>query len=850
MLDPSKILVFDYGSELYVWSGKTAPLGQRRVAKRLAQELWEDGYDYSDCDVCPLSVTELLGANRTGSDVSKQSSTRPPWALLAKVTQHMETILFREKFLDWPDFTRVIRIKGCDDEDKQTDAGMDLKPCDAKLMLEPNLTEPDMELEGNHLGRGTKYFDEETHRHYEITTQSVTMWHILEFEYTQLPQISLGQFHSGDSYVVRWRYVVTVTGRELNGQPSRHSAVGRDRCAYFCWQGSDASLNEQGAAALLTVELDEELGPQVRVVQGAEHPVFLHLFQGSMVIHSGKREGSDPYQRKGWRLYMCQGTDKEEAALVQVQCSGRSLRSRSSLVLVNSSRGTVFVWHGAKTCAHTKKIAISSAEQLKKRPIEMEFPSEVDIVISELNEGSESKDFFKALGGNNRHLYVSLRHERRSYTHTPRMFHLGSLSGTFIATEVLCPHRKTEIPVPYPFLQADLYSASQPALFLLDNHHELWLWQGWWPAHNEESDGDNKNLRGSRAVLWQAERRAAMQTALDYWGLKHGNSRPRAYLVWAGLEPLAFTNLFPIWSDRDDIAELNISFNCYLCFRMASLPDDMIVLELNRDVSGSESDSSDDNDIDIECNNDNEDPELVDISDGDLENNLNEGGISDYWHSTDIECPDGKKPGELLSVEAELARLTRSTYPAAQLLQRPLPDGVDPTRLEFYLDPNHFQVHCVLLEGGLGSISLFFHLTKFFHNSTTMLQENFMYLRPSHYDQDSSAQCYVTYEGGHTKVVELMGSRVDAKVKTAGTVMLVKVVLSWVVVSRLTGVAKDTVILVQPLEGRGGPIRESSRYATSEPVVRPILYERVTWWSRGKVSDFCAEGPGFMYLSV
>nr|CAD7587262.1 unnamed protein product [Timema genevievae] len=612
MLDPSKILVFDYGSELYVWSGKTAPLGQRRVAKRLAQELWEDGYDYSDCDVCPLSVTELLGANRTGSTVSKQSSTRPPWALLAKVTQHMETILFREKFLDWPDFTRVIRIKGCDDEDKQTDAGMDLKPCDAKLMLEPNLTEPDMELEGNHLGRGTKYFDEETHRHYEITTQSVTMWHILEFEYTQLPQISLGQFHSGDSYVVRWRYVVTVTGRELNGQPSRHSAVGRDRCAYFCWQGSDASLNEQGAAALLTVELDEELGPQVRVVQGAEHPVFLHLFQGSMVIHSGKREGSDPYQRKGWRLYICQGTDKVEAALVQVQCSGRSLRSRSSLVLVNSSRGTVFVWHGAKTCAHTKKIAMSSAEQLKKRPIEMEFPSEVDIVISELNEGSESKDFFKALGGNNRHLYVSLRHERRSYTHTPRMFHLGSLSGTFIATEVLCPHRKTEIPVPYPFLQADLYSASQPALFLLDNHHELWLWQGWWPAHNEESDGDNKNLRGSRAVLWQAERRAAMQTALDYWGLKHGNSRPRAYLVWAGLEPLAFTNLFPIWSDRDDIAELNIS--------------------------------------------------------------------------------DGKKPGELLSVEAELARLTRSTYPAAQLLQRPLPDGVDPTRLEFYLDPNHFQL--------------------------------------------------------------------------------------------------------------------------------------------------------------
>jgi len=47
----------------------------------------------------------------------------------------------------------------------------------------------------------------------------------------------------------------------------------------------------------------------------------------------------------------------------------------------------------------------------------------------------------------------------------------------------------------------------------------------------------------------------------------------------------------------------------------------------------------------------------------------------------------------VLKVEEELARLTHSTYPVAQLLQRPLPDGVDPTRLELYVDPQHFQVN-------------------------------------------------------------------------------------------------------------------------------------------------------------
>lgn len=52
-------------------------------------------------------------------------------------------------------------------------------------------------------------------------------------------------------------------GRELSGLPSKHSAKGRDRSVYFIWQGQNASLNEQGAAALLTIELDNDQAPQV-----------------------------------------------------------------------------------------------------------------------------------------------------------------------------------------------------------------------------------------------------------------------------------------------------------------------------------------------------------------------------------------------------------------------------------------------------------------------------------------------------------------------------------------------------------------------------------------------------------
>lgn len=185
------------------------------------------------------------------------------------------------------------------------------------------------------------------------------------------------------------------------------------------------------------------------------------------------------------------------------------------------------------------------------------------------------------------------------------------MSGTFCATPVWAACRSVEAVTAYPFLQEDLYSASQPseytwlrlfvlnffscqfqridkifhfstltfieilltisALFLMDTGKELWLWQGWWPereksldcehssnSEDEEPAQNPDNDRGSATVRWQAERRAAMQTVLDYWKSKYPRKSVQAYLVWAGLEPIQFTNLFPDWKDRDDVAEMNI----------------------------------------------------------------------------------------------------------------------------------------------------------------------------------------------------------------------------------------------------------------------------------------------------
>lgn len=92
------------------------------------------------------------------------------------------------------------------------------------------------------------------------------------------------------------------------------------------------------------------------------------------------------------------------------------------------------------------------------------------------------------------------------------------------------------------------------ALFLLDDKNVIWIWQGWWP------DSGTEDQSGSKTVRWQAERRAAMMIAIRYWR-KTRNAQTTnlpIYLIWAGLEPLQFINLFPEWMYRDDVAELNI----------------------------------------------------------------------------------------------------------------------------------------------------------------------------------------------------------------------------------------------------------------------------------------------------
>ncbi|KAG8573571.1 hypothetical protein GDO81_012457 [Engystomops pustulosus] len=602
LLQSKEVLVFDFGSEVYVWHGKEVTLAQRKVAFQLAKHLWNGIFDYENCDINPLDPGEC------NSLIPRKGHGRPDWAIFGRLTEHNETILFKEKFLDWTEMKKPSEKTLCEEPPKQkVEKQEDVKGYDVMLMVPVSQAAVGSVLDGFNVLRGYGLIEGDDGRQYEVTTVSVDVWHILEFDYSRLPKQSIGQFHEGDAYVVKWKYMVSTTVGQRN--KTEHVRVaGKEKCAYFFWQGRHSTVSEKGTSALMTIELDEERGAQVQVLQGKEPPCFLQCFKGGMIVHAGRREEEEENVQSDWRLYCVRGEVPMEGNLIEVACHCSSLRSRTSMVLLNVNKALIYLWHGCKAQSHTKEVGRTAANKIKEEcPLEAGLHSSSKVTIYECDEGSEPIGFWDALGRRDRKAYDCMLQDPGKFNFTPRLFSLGSSSGEFTATEFMYPSRLPSVVNSMPFLQEDLYTASQPALFLVDNHHEVYLWQGWWPAEDD--------ITGSARIRWDTDRKSAMETVLQYCKGKNGKKPPKSYLIHAGLEPLTFTNMFPSWEHREDIAQIT---------------------EKDSEVSS-----------------------------------------------------------QIILVEDVLAKLCKKIYPLAELLARPLPEGVDPLNLEIYLSDKDFEVRII-----------------------------------------------------------------------------------------------------------------------------------------------------------
>lgn len=522
LLTSTQTLLFDFGSELYLWHGKDVGPSERKLALQLAQQVWDGAYDYSNCRINPLDPS---GGS---AHIHKQGIGRPDWALFGRVFDQNETILFKEKFANSFEQTTMNKnhIDTLVQEEVKTSpslhpASVEQWSCDVRALFGgvclSGLSQ--VILDGVDVQRGRDSVTLTDGRQADLCTLAVNAWLISEGEECEVAPESLGQLNEGNTYAIRWTYSLTASGDE--------SALAQETSAVFIWKGRHSNISGRDLSPALT----NQFSAQVFITEGEEPACFLQLFQGGMVVYRQQPSRNT----EGWRLFCVRGDVPVEGSLLEVQCSCSSLRSRGSLVLLNSQQGTIYLWHGCKAHSKARQVAKQTVQRLTQTcPSELGLKTGSFMNIQEVEEGKEPAEYWNAIGQQDRKSYDCMLQDPGKFNFTPRLFHLSAQSGTFEGLELISPSHANGVITAMPFFEDKLYTVPQPALFLLDNYLEVYLWK-------------SCEALAPQRPHWDKEKKCAMETALQYCKERNPRRPPIAYLIDEGAEPLTFTNIFPSW---------------------------------------------------------------------------------------------------------------------------------------------------------------------------------------------------------------------------------------------------------------------------------------------------------------
>ncbi|KAL0858598.1 hypothetical protein ABMA27_012435 [Loxostege sticticalis] len=216
----------------------------------------------------------------------------------------------------------------------------------------------------------------------------IEIWGIEAFEPVAVDRKMYGKFFNGDSYIIL----------KTSGTPS--STLTYD--AHF-WLGSKTTQDKKGAAAILTVTLDDMLSGRAihhREVQGHESSQFLGYFQPAIrYLEGGSESGFNNVEiNAGAEKRLLKLTGSENMRIEEVPAEDSSLTKNHCFILENEHDIFVLMPDGAKATQRRKIISVANSLRDDyhngRATIEIidEFSSDEDWDLFFETLGSGSKD--------------------------------------------------------------------------------------------------------------------------------------------------------------------------------------------------------------------------------------------------------------------------------------------------------------------------------------------------------------------------------------------------------------------------------------------------------------------------
>uniref|UniRef100_A0A914XXZ0 HP domain-containing protein n=1 Tax=Panagrolaimus superbus TaxID=310955 RepID=A0A914XXZ0_9BILA len=373
ILDSSKIFVFDFGTEIYIWLGHDSD----RIGSKRAMEFAEK------LQKTPIIYSEIVAS------FPENNGERPEWILIRKFTEGLPDCLFRLKFIDpLPEPTaktpktlkftterfiyaqkktgRIAPLPLCGVENLLKDEDVLIENLAERLVNEePHVNV--LELEETELRPEDENIFTEGLLYYQLNGE------VLE----ELEE--LNEFLDRECYVIKWLYRVERSGiRKLDGTPVPQKDTGRQRVAYFYWFGKLATKKSRGSLALALRRLDKDRREHVLMEQGSQGHLFLNLFDGKMIISSSDLAASSS-NNCDKRVYIIHGsTDTYFYAEEIDDLDDLQLRIQTSYIFVNSLTKIVSQWNGklatkqiikgtnqiAEKIAHLHNYSLSSSSSI------------------------------------------------------------------------------------------------------------------------------------------------------------------------------------------------------------------------------------------------------------------------------------------------------------------------------------------------------------------------------------------------------------------------------------------------------------------------------------------------------